>query len=88
VKATYKVFIKHSAIKELKALPQKELRRLTRAIQSLADNPRPPGAEKLSGQEKYRLRQGAYRIVYSIQDYELTIWVVKIGHRKDVYRRL
>ena len=55
-------------------------------IASLAVDPRPPGCEKLSAQERYRIRQGTYRIIYSIQDDELTLWVVKIGHRKDVYR--
>ena len=55
-------------------------------IKALENDPRPPGYEKLTGQERYRLRQGRYRIVYSIQDDELTVWVVKVGHRKDVYR--
>ncbi|MBI5115861.1 type II toxin-antitoxin system RelE/ParE family toxin [Candidatus Poribacteria bacterium] len=54
---------------------------------NLAQNPRPAGCEKLTGYERCRLRQGKYRIVYSIQDEEMTVWVVKIGHRKDVYRR-
>jgi len=49
-------------------------------------HPRPPGCEKLTGQERYRIRQGNYRIIYSIQDLELTIWVVKVGHRRDIYR--
>jgi len=57
-----------------------------RAIRSLEDNPRPPGAKKLSAQERYRIRQGDYRIVYSIQDRVCTVWVVKVGHRRDVYR--
>ena len=52
----------------------------------LAEDPRPHGCEKLTGQKKYRLRQGRYRIVYSVKDNELTIWVVKVGHRKDIYR--
>ena len=55
-------------------------------IEALAEDPRPPGCEKLTGQQRYRLRQGRYRILYSIQDDELTIWVVKVGHRKDIYR--
>ena len=57
-----------------------------RAIRSFEDNPRPPGAKKLSAQERYRIRQGDYRIVYSIQDRVCTVWVVKVGHRRDVYR--
>ena len=55
-------------------------------IGDLAENPRPVGCEKLSGQEKYRIRQGNYRIIYSIQDTQLTVWVVKVGHRREVYR--
>jgi mRNA interferase RelE/StbE len=55
-------------------------------ISPLGHEPRPPGAEKLAGQTRYRIRQGRYRIIYSIQDQELTIWVVKVGHRKDVHR--
>jgi mRNA interferase RelE/StbE len=55
-------------------------------IEALAEDPRPPGCEKLTGQQRYRLRQGRYRILYPIQDDELTIWVVKVGHRKDIYR--
>ncbi|WP_235185551.1 type II toxin-antitoxin system RelE family toxin [Desulfonatronum thiodismutans] len=55
-------------------------------IKDLENDPRPPGSEKLTGQERYRLRQGNYRIVYSIQDDELTVWIVTIGHRKGVYR--
>ena len=55
-------------------------------IRQLAGNPRPPGAEKLSGSGKYRVRQGAYRIVYAIEDTELVVYVVKVGHRSSVYR--
>jgi mRNA interferase RelE/StbE len=62
------------------------VKRILDRIKTLEDNPRPTGCEKLTGQEKYRLRQGRYRIVYSIQDDELTVWVVKVGHRKDIYR--
>ena len=57
-------------------------------IQSLADDPRPPGCQKLSGAEKYRVRQGNYRIVYSIEDDRLLVLVVRLGHRKNVYRAL
>lgn len=84
--AAYKIFFKRSVEKDLKFIPKKDLRRILDCIAMLAENPRPPGSEKLSGLERYRVRQGQYRIVYSIQDDELTIWVVKIGHRKDVYR--
>ena len=82
----YKLKIKPSAVKELDKLPKKDLKRIISKIQSLSNNPRPQGCEKLSGQEKYRLRQGKYRIIYSIDDDILTIFVVKVGHRKDVYK--
>jgi mRNA interferase RelE/StbE len=84
----YRVLIKQSAAKELEALPNKKLRQgaVTR-IRALADDPRPAGSEKLSGHhDRYRVRQGAYRIVYSISDQELIVFVVKVGPRKDVYR--
>ena len=84
--ASYKVYFKKSVDKDLKNIPKKDLRRIITKIGGLADEPRPQGCEKLTGQERYRLRQGRYRIVYSIQDKELTVWIVKIGHRKDIYR--
>ena len=84
--ASYSVLIKRSAAKELEALPLKDRRRVARRIQGLAAEPRPAGCEKLSGQEKFRLRQGAYRVLYAIDDTEMTVAVVKIGHRRDVYR--
>ena len=84
--AAYKVFFKKSVQKDLSAIPKKDLRRILNRIKGLAEEPRPVGCEKLTGHERYRLRQGRYRIVYSIQDDELTVWVVAIGHRKDVYR--
>jgi mRNA interferase RelE/StbE len=78
----YKVSIKRSAVKEIEAIPQKkERQRIIRRIGQLAEDPRPPGSKKLSGNEKYRVRQGSYRIVYSIEDNELIVVVVKIGHR-------
>ena len=83
----YKVSIKRSAVKEIEAIPQKkERQRIIRRIGQLANDPRPPGSKKLSGHDKYRIRQGSYRIVYSIADSELIVVVVKVGHRKDVYR--
>ena len=82
----YKVSFKKSVEKDLVTIPKKVLKKIINRIGGLAENPRPQGCEKLTGQERYRLRQGHYRIVYSIQDNELTIWVVKVGHRKDIYR--
>ena len=84
--ASYRVLVKRSAVKELEALPLKDRRRVARRIQGLAEEARPAGCEKLSGQEKFRLRQGDYRILYSVDDAELTVTVVKIGHRRDAYR--
>ena len=84
--ALYSVFLKASAAKELKSIPKQDLQRIVERIASLANEPRPRESEKLSSQERYRIRQGNYRIIYSIKDNELTIWVVKIGHRRDVYR--
>lgn len=55
-------------------------------IAGLADDPRPPGCEKLSLMERYRIRQRDYRIIYSINDVDVSVWVVKVAHRRDVYR--
>jgi mRNA interferase RelE/StbE len=84
--AGYRVLFKSSVEKDFSAIPKNDVKRILDRIKTLEDNPRPIGYEKLTGQEKYRLRQGRYRIVYSIQDDELTVWVVKVGHRKDIYR--
>jgi mRNA interferase RelE/StbE len=84
--AVYKIFFKKSVEKDFKIIPKNDLGKIIERIETLAENPRPPGCEKLTGQQKYRLRQGRYRILYSIQDDELTVWVVKVGHRKDIYR--
>jgi mRNA interferase RelE/StbE len=84
--ASYKVLIKPSAIKELEIVPVKDRRKLAAKIQALAEDARPYGSEKLSGQERYRLRQGDYRVVYAIDDAEQTVLVVKIGNRRDIYR--
>ncbi len=84
----YRVLIKTSAAREIEAVDRKKDRqRIVSRIQSLAENPRPPGCEKLSGQwDKYRVREGHYRVVYSIEDKDRLVYVVKVGHRKDVYR--
>lgn len=84
--AAYKIFFKKSVEKDLRSIPKQYLQKIISRIGELASNPRPQGSEKLTGQEKYRLRQGRYRIIYSIHDNELTIWIVKVGHRKGVYR--
>ena len=86
--AQYKVFFKKSVEKDLKSIPKKELLKILSKIDSLKENPGPVGSEKLTGHERYRLRQGRYRIVYSIQDNELTVWVAKAGHRKEIYKKI
>ena len=83
----YKVFIKPSAVKEIETIPQKKIRQqIVRRIQDLATDPRPNGSQKLTGHDRYRIRQGVYRIVYAVEDEKLVVYVVKVGHRKDVYR--
>ncbi len=84
--ASYRLHIKPSAAKELEAIPLKDRNRLVTKIRRLAKEPRPPGCEKLSGQEKFRVRQGNYRILYSVDDSESVVVIVKVGHRGDVYR--
>ena len=84
--ASYKLLIKPTAGKEIEAVPKQDRRRIVAKITSLSRNPRPPGCEKLSGHDQYRLRQGNYRILYEIQDLDLVVVVVKVGHRRDVYR--
>jgi mRNA interferase RelE/StbE len=84
--AKYRILIKPSAVKDIETISlKKDRRRIVDRISKLAENPRPPGCEKLSGQDKYRVRQGRYRIVYSIEDQDLVVYVVKVGHRKDIY---
>jgi mRNA interferase RelE/StbE len=84
--AAYKIYFKKSVEKDFKVIPKKDLKKILERIEALAEDPRPPGCEKLSGQQRYRLRQGRYRILYSIQDDELTVWVVKVSHRRNFYR--
>jgi len=83
----YSIEIKQSAAREIEALPLSDRRRVVERIGRLAEDPRPRGCEKLAGGERYRVRQGDYRIVYSVEDALLIVWVVKVGHRRDVYRR-
>jgi len=84
--ASYSLLIKPSAVKELEALPTKDRRKIVTRIEGLASEPRPHGCEKLSGLEQYRVRQGDYRVVYGVDDDAGVVLVVKIGHRRDVYR--
>ena len=85
--ARFEVLIKASAAKELEAISQKKDRqRIVERIRRLGEDPRPPGSQKLSGRDRYRIRQGVYRVVYSIEDRRLIVVVIKVGHRKNVYR--
>ncbi len=84
--AAYKVFFRESVEKDFRGIPKKDLQKILHRIKFLSDEPRPPGHEKLTGQERYRVRQVQYRIVYSIQDKEVTVRIVEVGQRKDVYR--
>lgn len=83
---SYNLRLRQSAVKELENLPRRELARVMSRIETLADEPHPPGCEKLSGQERYRVRQGDYRIVYEVDESRQVVTVVKIGHRREVYR--
>jgi mRNA interferase RelE/StbE len=83
----YSIEIKKSAAKEIEKLPVPILKKVMQKITSLSENPRPNGCKKLTADEKYRIRVGEYRILYSIEDALLIIFVVKVSHRKDVYRK-
>ncbi len=83
--ARYDVVLRKSVLKDLDGIPKKDVKRIMASVGALADNPRPPSATKLAGQERYRIRQGVYRVIYSIEDKRLIVCVVKVGHRRDVY---
>ena len=86
--AKYKLFFTETFYKNLRGIPQKDVKRILKRVGELAVDPRPVGSQKLSGlQEKYRVRQGDYRIIYSIEDEQLVVIVVKVGHRRQVYDR-
>ncbi|MBB5347699.1 type II toxin-antitoxin system RelE/ParE family toxin [Desulfoprunum benzoelyticum] len=84
----YSIFFKKSVEKDLDGIPKSSLTKILQRIEALKIDPRPRGSEKLTGQELYRIRQGLFRIVYSIQDRELTIWIIRIAHRREIYRKL
>jgi mRNA interferase RelE/StbE len=83
---SYSVLVTRSAEKEIAALPVLVRRLVVLRIQALANDPRPHGSEKLSGEDKYRIRQGRYRVVYTVEDASVTVTVVRVAHRSDVYR--
>ena len=84
--ASYKLLIKPSAAKELEAVPKKDRQRIVTKIRNLSVEQRPPGCERLSGQDLYRVRQGNYRVLYTVQDADLVVVIITIGHRREVYR--
>jgi len=84
--ASYELVFKKSVAKDLRAFPKRDVQRLLRRIRALAEDPRPAGCEKLTGRNRYRVRQGAYRILYEIEDARLIVLVVKVAHRREVYR--
>lgn len=84
--ANYKLAFKESVSKDLRPIPNKDVARILQRMEELQENPRLAGSEKLSGQERYRVRQGVYRIIYEVADELLIITVVKVGHRKHGYK--
>ena len=84
--ARYSIVVRRSVSKDLDRIPKRDTQRIIKAIRALSDDPRPPQSKKLSGEEKYRLRCGVYRVIYEIQDKILVICVVRVRHRKDAYR--
>ena len=85
--ARYELRFKNSVAKDLRALPKSDVAKVLERIDALRADPRPPGSEKLSAQERYRIRQGSYRILYEIEDQEVIVTVVKVGHWREVYRQ-
>ncbi len=84
--ARYKLCFNSSVAKDLRKISKKDIQRILKRIEALADDPNPVGAEMLTGDHRYRIRQGSYRILYTIEDDVLTVCIVKIGHRKEIYR--
>ena len=85
--ASYELVFKKSVAKDLRSIPKKDIPRILKRIEALREDPRGEGCVKLSAQERYRVRQGVYRIVYEIRDNELVVMVVKVGHRSTIYKR-
>ena len=84
--ANFKLVFKKSVSKDLRPIPNKDVARILQRMEELRTNPRPFASEKLSGQQRYRIRQGVYRIIYEVEDELLVVTVVKVGHRKHVYK--
>ncbi|MEI8038383.1 MAG: type II toxin-antitoxin system RelE/ParE family toxin [Verrucomicrobiota bacterium] len=84
--AKFELVVRPSVVKDTKEIPAGELKKILQKMESLREDPRPPGCVKLAGMDYYRVRQGNYRILYEIADAQLIVVVVKVGHRRDVYR--
>jgi mRNA interferase RelE/StbE len=84
--ASYEIRFRKSVARDLDSVPKRDVQRIMKALKALADDPRPPQSKKLSGAEKYRLRCGVYRVLYEVQDTILVVCIVKVAHRKDIYR--
>jgi len=84
--AKYKLSFKKSVAKDLRDIPNKNVARILERIKALSINPKPKGVTKLTNQERYRIRQGVYRILYEIKDFELIVFIVKVAHRKETYK--
>lgn len=84
--AKYRIQFKDSVAKDLRSFPKKDVKKILRKIEALADEPRPAGVKKLSSSDYFRVRQGVYRIVYEIVDDALIVYVIKVSHRSTVYR--
>lgn len=84
--ASYRLVFKQSVAKDLRSIPNEDVARILERVETLAADPHPAGSEKLSGQDRYRVRQGVYRIIYAVDNEEMIVLVVKIGHRRDVYK--
>ena len=82
----YRIVFKRSVAKDFRSIPKQDVRRILKRIDQLTQDPRPSHAEKLTNDEKYRIRQGNYRVLYTVEDEIITITIVKVGHRRDVYR--
>lgn len=85
--ASFEVRFKKSVAKDLRRIPNNDVKRILARIRKLGSDPRPPGCEKLSTSERYRIRQGLYRILYEVEDQALVIVVVKVAHRREIYRQ-
>lgn len=86
--ASYRLVVRKSVSKDLRAIPKRDVARILQRMEALREDPRPSDCEKLSARERYRVRQGVYRIIYEVTDECLIVTVVKVGHRKHVYKRI